>query len=178
MSYIFCAYILCIYILCIYIFCAYIYILVGQVTNGLLDTYTAIYEIISLERYPGGSLPPMTLAGNNVYFLIRNHLKFVKFYAQYFTRAAFNQGMNPSHYNDVIMCMMVSHITGVLFVWSTIYSGANQREHQSSPSLAFVGESTGGRCIPLTKAQWRGKCFHLMTSSCVTPQIVKANRLS
>ena len=28
------------------------------------------------------------------------------------------------------------------------------------------GESTGDRWIPLTKGQWRRKCFHLMTSSC------------
>ena len=30
----------------------------------------------------------------------------------------------------------------------------------------FWGESTGDRWIPLTKGQWRGKCLHLMTSSC------------
>ena len=28
------------------------------------------------------------------------------------------------------------------------------------------GEFTGDRWIPRTKGQWRGKCFHLMTSSC------------
>ena len=28
------------------------------------------------------------------------------------------------------------------------------------------GEFTGGRQIPRTNGQWRGKCFHLMTSSC------------
>ena len=30
---------------------------------------------------------------------------------------------------------------------------------------SFWGESTGDRWIPLTKGQWRGKCFHFMTSS-------------
>ena len=29
------------------------------------------------------------------------------------------------------------------------------------------GEFTGDRWIPRTKGQWRGKCFHLMTSSCM-----------
>ena len=29
------------------------------------------------------------------------------------------------------------------------------------------GEFTGDRWIPHTKGQWRGKCFHLMTPSCV-----------
>ena len=28
------------------------------------------------------------------------------------------------------------------------------------------GEFTGDRWIPRTKGQWRGKCFHLVTSSC------------
>ena len=30
----------------------------------------------------------------------------------------------------------------------------------------LCGELTGGRWIPRTNGQWRGKCFHLMTSSC------------
>ena len=30
----------------------------------------------------------------------------------------------------------------------------------------FLGEFTGHRWIPRSKGQWRGKCFHLMTSSC------------
>ena len=43
-----------------------------------------------------------------------------------------------SHYNDVIMGEMVSQITSLTIVHSTIYSGADQRKHQSSASLAFV----------------------------------------
>ena len=35
----------------------------------------------------------------------------------------------------------------------------------SSASLASVRESTGNRGSPLTKGQWRGACFHLITSS-------------
>ena len=44
------------------------------------------------------------------------------------------------------------------------------KKHQSSASLAF-GKFSGDRLLPRTKGQWRGKCFHLMTSSwisCVT----------
>ena len=33
---------------------------------------------------------------------------------------------------------MTSQITGLLMVWSTVCSGADQRKHQSSTSLAFV----------------------------------------
>ena len=56
------------------------------------------------------------------------------------------------HYNDVIMSAMASQITGVSIVCSTVYSGADQRKHQSSTSLAFV-KSTVHRWIPLTKGQ-------------------------
>ena len=42
------------------------------------------------------------------------------------------------HYNDVIMGTMASQITSLALVYLTIYSGADQRNHQSSASLAFV----------------------------------------
>ena len=42
------------------------------------------------------------------------------------------------HYNEVIMSAMASQITSLTIVYSTIYSGADQRKHQSSTSLAFV----------------------------------------
>ena len=43
-----------------------------------------------------------------------------------------------SHYNDVIMGSMTSLITSLKIVYSTVYSGADRRKHQSSASLAFV----------------------------------------
>ena len=42
------------------------------------------------------------------------------------------------HYNDVIMSLMTSQITGVSGVCSIVSSGADQRKRQSSASLAFV----------------------------------------
>ena len=42
------------------------------------------------------------------------------------------------HYNDVIMSTMASQITDVSIVYLTVPSGADQRKHQSSASLAFV----------------------------------------
>ena len=43
------------------------------------------------------------------------------------------------HYNDVITSAMASQITSLTIVFfSIVYSGANQRKHQSSASLAFV----------------------------------------
>ena len=42
------------------------------------------------------------------------------------------------HYNDVIMSVVASQITSLTIVHPTVYSGADQRKHQSSASLAFV----------------------------------------
>ena len=42
------------------------------------------------------------------------------------------------HYNDVIMSAIASQITSLTIVYSTVYSDADQRKHQSSASLAFV----------------------------------------
>ena len=44
------------------------------------------------------------------------------------------------HYSDTIMDAMASKITRVAIVYATVYSGADQRKHQSSASLAFVRE--------------------------------------
>ena len=45
--------------------------------------------------------------------------------------------------------------------------GRRSKKHQSSASLAFVRRIHRDRWIPRTKGQLRGKCFHLMTSSCL-----------
>ena len=43
-----------------------------------------------------------------------------------------------NHYSDVITGAMASEITGVSIVCSSVGLGADQRNHQSSLSLAFV----------------------------------------
>ena len=70
-----------------------------------------------------------------------------------------------AHYDDVTMSLMASQITSLTVVYSTVYSDADQRKHQSSASLAFVWGIHRDRWIPRTKGQLRGICFHLMTSS-------------
>ena len=42
------------------------------------------------------------------------------------------------HYNDIIMSAVASEITSLTIVYSVVYSGTDQRKHQSSSSLAFV----------------------------------------
>ena len=48
------------------------------------------------------------------------------------------QMVEQTHYNGVIMGAMASQITSITIVCSTVSSGAHQRKHQSSASLAFV----------------------------------------
>ena len=42
------------------------------------------------------------------------------------------------HYDNVIIGAMASQITSLTIVYSIVYSGTDQRKHQSSASLAFV----------------------------------------
>ena len=65
------------------------------------------------------------------------------------------------------MGAIASQITSLPIVYSTLYSDADQRKHQSSAWLAFVRRIHRDRWIPRTNGQLRGKCFHLMTSSCI-----------
>ena len=99
-------------------------------------------------------------------WLSRNfRFNLLRYYIQHFN----NNGRKwiRYHYNDVIMTTMASQITTLTVVYSTVYSDADQRKHQSSASLAFVWGIHRDRWIPRTKGQSRGKCFHLMTSSCL-----------
>ena len=77
-------------------------------------------------------------------------------------------GREQIHYIDVIITTMASQITSLTVVYSAVYSDTDQRKHQSSASLAFVWGIHRDRWIPHTKGQLRGKCFHLMTSSCIS----------
>ena len=47
-------------------------------------------------------------------------------------------GVDHWHYSGIIMGAMASQITSPTIVYSTLYSGADPRKHQSSASLAFV----------------------------------------
>ena len=74
--------------------------------------------------------------------------------------------MTINHYRDFIMGMLASQITSLTIVYSTVYSDADQRKHQAPRHWPLWGEFTGDRWIPRRNGQIRGKCFHLMTSSC------------
>ena len=54
----------------------------------------------------------------------------------YFT--GYGKVITSPYYNDVIITAMAFQFTSLTSVYSTVYSGADQRKHQSSASLAFV----------------------------------------
>ena len=54
----------------------------------------------------------------------------------------------------VIMSAMASQITSRTIVYSTIYSGVDQRKHQSFSALAFVRGIHRNRWIPRTQGQY------------------------
>ena len=51
------------------------------------------------------------------------------------------------------MSVIASQITSLTIVYSTDYSVADKKNHQSSASLALCGEFTGDRWIPRTNGQ-------------------------
>ena len=57
---------------------------------------------------------------------------------RHFTNGVPQGSTSFPHYGDVIMDTMASQITSPYIDYSTVYSGADQRKHQSSVSLAFV----------------------------------------
>ena len=77
--------------------------------------------------------------GNHAFYStpldIRVHWFRVNQFAVYHKTPCWNL---QQHYSDVIMCAMASQIPSLTIVYSIVYSGADQRRHQSSASLAFV----------------------------------------
>ena len=53
-------------------------------------------------------------------------------------RIIFGHSLTVTHYSDVIMGATASQITSLTMVYSTFYSGADLRKHQSSAPLAFA----------------------------------------
>ena len=74
------------------------------------------------------------------------------------------------------MGAIASHITSLTIVYSTVYSGADQRKHQSSASLAFVRGIHRSPVNSPRKGPVTRKSFHLMTSSWFHWPIYKYHR--
>ena len=57
------------------------------------------------------------------------------------------------HDHDVIMNMMASQITSLTIVYSSVYSGKDQRKYKGPRHWPLCWEFTGDRWIPRTKGQ-------------------------
>ena len=68
----------------------------------------------------------------------QRHCKQIKEHVQEFQLTKALPTNRGKHYCSVIMGAMASQITSVIIVYLTVYSGADQRKHQSSASLAFA----------------------------------------
>ena len=111
-------------------------------------------------------------------------VKFSTKFASQFDRCIMGYGLvrfllrySPSikfgkHYNDVIMSKMASQITSLAIVYSTVYSGIDQRKHQSSTSLAFVRGIHRWLVNSPHKGPVTRKMFLLMSSW--NPELVEA----
>ena len=60
-------------------------------------------------------------------------------------RCTWHSTRGTYHYDDVIMGAMASQITSLTIVYSTVYSGADQRKHQAPRRWPLCGEFTGDR---------------------------------
>ena len=70
-----------------------------------------------------------------------SHLNFICIYRPFHCTSGWTvEILNWSgfHYSDVIMGVRAFQITSLMIVYSTVYSDADQRKHQSSAFLVFV----------------------------------------
>ena len=68
-----------------------------------------------------------------------------------------SRGEPIPHYIDVIVTTMAYQITSLTVVYSTVYSDADRRKHQSSASLALCGEFTGTGEFPAQRVSYAEK---------------------
>ena len=79
-----------------------------------------------------------------------------------------------NHCGDVIMGTIASQITSLTTVYSTVYSDADQRKHQSSASLAFVrgihrGPVNSPHKGPVARKMFPFDDVTMITSPCPSP---------
>ena len=131
----------------------------GPITNELLSVQVMAWRWTSNKRQPEAMMtsslanasPSLRLTGYSPETVgyakgkvldISNHMRqcdriviLVKLTCSYVSSTAAHIYV---HYSDALMNAMASQVTGVSIVCSAVYSGSDQREHQSSASLAFV----------------------------------------
>ena len=82
------------------------------------------------------------------------------------------------HYNDVIMGAIASQITSLTIVYSTVYSDADRRKHQSSASLAFVrgihrGPVNSPHKWPVTRKMFPIDDVIMIPAECLVSEVIE-----
>ena len=125
--------------------CVHGFILIGvaMVSGISLPVFLRVAgEILACDCSMASKVTPMVM-GKSTGNKIRHNQVWtvhtgVGIYGQWCDTCTGGQSNDLLHYNDVIMSAMASQITSLTIVYSTVYSGADLRKHQSSASLAFV----------------------------------------
>ena len=76
--------------------------------------------------------PPSSFKGHGYDYEYSTHITFI------LSQSSIPFLIVQLHYGDIIMSAIEPQITSLMIVYSTVYSDADQRKHQSSTSLAFV----------------------------------------
>ena len=96
-----------------------------DIFDGFLETISVLNWIVPPGRYTLRLVPIST----NLSKVCHRKMVILHFHTTKYGQ--------HDHYSDVIMGVMASQIS-LTIVYSTVYSGADQRKHQSSASLYFV----------------------------------------
>ena len=99
------------------------------------ETSWCLSQCLPRSMLPNGCWCPVFSSMEST---VKDNICTVWFLPPAFTVIPLTVGQMWEHYNDVIMGAMASQTTSLIIVYSTLYSGTDQRKHQSSPSLAFV----------------------------------------
>ena len=120
---------------------------VGYTVHGniVLCYITSWWWLMWTNYPPFVRIPPLVLAQSKDYFIASDNIKFLDSYTQIsnaksslFCCILIDDVKISVRYNYVRMSAMASQITSLTIVYSGVYSGADQRKHQGSVSLAFV----------------------------------------
>ena len=97
------------------------------------DSYIIVISLAEIDAY-------LVFGKMILFFNVLNaDLGFILLLCEFYTPSLlYPRNVNGNHYTDVTMSLMASQITSLTIVYSTVYSGADQRKHQSPASLAFV----------------------------------------
>ena len=109
-----------------------------QSDRTILDTNLAasrLYEILRKDVFSDIETGPRVFL---IQHCLTHYINWLSLFSQSNANHRITHWASISYYSDVIMSTMAYQITIRTLVYSTVYSGAEQRKHQSSASLAFV----------------------------------------